>query len=383
MIEQYEYVYYISYGLVCAMTAIMYIKVQSTETLMITTKEFKKFRNTFLTGYITCLFVDLISVASFYHVLTDLNLTLEQITDLYITTIVSTAICGVLSEIIDVGSRKKKCVLTAMLYGVSLVTLFNGKNFELLMLGRVLYGAATVLLHSSFDAYIVHENASIGYPDDWLMQIFSVLAHSMAFVSAASGGVGQFVAGATGSLGCVAVAATASFGIAAYISVAWAADISGSRFMLNGFVQVCGQTMQTVRTNKSMLNLMMMSCCFEACVTVFTFYWAPWMAFSVKEESHNIPYELVFSALATSSMLGNYMYGLLAPQWGHDALFQTVLAVSASGFFLGAVFQTPTFILLISMGIQFCIGFYWPAVGFLRGRYTLPEFRPTVITLTR
>jgi MFS family permease len=383
MIEEYQYIYYISYALVCAVTAVTYIKVQSTESLTITTKEFKKFRDSFLAGYIASLFVELLSVASFYHVLTDLNLNLEQITDLYIATIVSTAIFGVLAEVVDFGSRKKKCVLTAVLFFVSLLTLLNGKNFELLLLGRVLYGAATVLLHSAFDSYIVHENASIGYPDDWLMQIFSLLAHSMAFASAASGGLGQALVGAGGSMACVGVAALISLAVAVYISLSWAADISGSRFMLNGFVQVCAQTVQAARSNSSMTNLMLLSCCYEACITIFTFYWAPWMAFGVKEESHEIPYELVFSVMATSSMLGNYVYGLLAPQWGHDSLFQTVLAVSASGFFLGAVFQTPSFILLISMAIQFCIGFYWPAIGFLRGRHTMPEFRTAVITLTR
>ena len=383
MIDEYQYIYYLCYALVCAATAVTYVKVQSTESIMITTNEFKKFRNTFLTGYIACLFVELLSVASFYHVLSSLNLTLEQITDLYVATIVSTAIFGVLAEVVDVGSRKKKCVITAVLFCISFVTMCNGKNFELLLLGRVLYGAATVLLHSAFDAYIVHENASIGYPDDWLMQVFSVLAHSMAFVSAASGGFGQVVAGSSGAMGCVVCAAIISFAVAVYMSVKWAADISGSRFMLGGFVQVCGKTLQAARSNHSMLNMMLLSCCFESCVTIFTFYWAPWMSFAVKEESHEIPYELVFSALATSSMLGNYVYGLLAPQWGHDSLFQTILAVAVSGFFLGAVFQTPSFILLISMSIQFCIGFYWPAIGFLRGRYTLPEFRSAVITLTR
>jgi hypothetical protein len=132
-----------------------------------------------------------------------------------------------------------------------------------------------------------------------------------------------------------------------------------------------------------MLNLVLLSACYEACITIFTFFWAPWMADAVKGEDHTIPYELVFSALATSSMLGNYIYGLMAPEWGHDALFQMVLAISAGAFFLGSVFQTPSFILLISIAIQCCVGFYWPGVGFLRGKFTMPEFRSSIVIIIR
>jgi hypothetical protein len=82
-------------------------------------------------------------------------------------------------------------------------------------------------------------------------------------------------------------------------------------------------------------------------------------------------------------MLGNYIYGLMAPEWGHEALFQMVLAISAGAFFLGSVFQTPSFILLISIAIQCCVGFYWPGVGFLRGKFTMPEFRSSIVIIIR
>lgn len=383
MIEEYEYLYYLSYAAVCLATVIMYIKVRSTEAILITTKEFKIFRNSFLGGYIAVLFVELLSVASFYHVLTNLKLSLEEITDLYIVTIVSSAAFGAVIEIIDIGSRKSKCIMTALLFAISLFTLYDGSNYELLLLGRVVYGLASVLLHSAFESYLVHENASIGYPEDWLMHSFGVLAHSMAFVSAGTGSVGQALVGMGGPSACITFSLLVCIGVALFISASWATDISGSRFALTGFVQTCGQTIQACRSNQGLLNLVLMSCSFEACITIFTFYWAPWMESAIKEESHTVPFELVFSALATSSMLGNYFYGLLSPQWGHDSLLQIVLSVSASAFFLGAVFNTPAFMMLIALAIQCCVGFYWPGLGVLRGRFTLPEHRTAAVLLCR
>jgi hypothetical protein len=62
---------------------------------------------------------------------------------------------------------------------------------------------------------------------------------------------------------------------------------------------------------------------------IFTFYWAPWITSFVIEESKAIPYEIIFSTYISSSMLGNYLYQLIAPQWGNDALFQAVMVGSS------------------------------------------------------
>ena len=53
---------------------------------------------------------ELIASASFYHSLSSLGLSLLQITKLYIVSMVATTASGVLIEIVDVGSRKDKCV---------------------------------------------------------------------------------------------------------------------------------------------------------------------------------------------------------------------------------------------------------------------------------
>lgn len=189
---------------------------------------------------------ELMTVASFYHTYIYLKLSLEQITRLYVVTIISTTGFGVLTEIIDIGSRKDKCVISATMYAVGMFSMLFGGHFEMLLLGRVVYGAASALHHSSFEGYVIHEHTSLGYPDDWLSHTFSLLTHSMAFVTAVSGGLGQTAVSA-GPLGCVVLCCILFVITALYILASWGRDLNGPRFMLSGFLYNLSQTVQAAR----------------------------------------------------------------------------------------------------------------------------------------
>ena len=137
MIDASAYTYYLTYAMICACLGVTYIKLKSMERLTITTKEFKKFQQTFLIGYSVMILGELIANASFYHSLITLGLTLEQITKLYIVTIISTTMSGILIDIVDIGTRKDKCCASALLFSASMFTFFFGGHYEMLMIGRV------------------------------------------------------------------------------------------------------------------------------------------------------------------------------------------------------------------------------------------------------
>ena len=389
MIDDSQALYYLSYALVCAALLVTYIRVKSSEGITITTKEFKMFQSSFLTGYSIMILCELISTASFYQTFVALNLTLEQITKLYMVTIISTVIFGVLTEIIDVGARKDKCVLSGILYSVAMLTVFFGGHFETVLIGRIIYGAASALHHSSFESYVINEHTSLGFPDDWLTQTFTFLTHSMSLVAALSGSVGQVATSTAGPLGCAGLCC-AMFAITSiYLIIAWGKDMGGPKFMLSGFIFNVTQTIQATKANKQMGMLMAISALCESTITIFTFYWAPWITSMVIEESHSVPYPLVFATYIATSMLGNYLYQMVSAQRqavhgaGADGTFQEILFCSTAAFFLGAVFQTPTMAFGISIIVQLCVGGYWPSVGYLRGRYVVPELRVTFLTISR
>lgn len=361
---------------------IAYLKMQSTESAIITTAEFKVFQTSFLVGYSMMMLGELLTVASFYHTFTFLELTLEQITKLYIVTIVATTGFGVLVEIVDIGTRKSKSVLSALLYFIAMMSCFFGGHFDMLLMGRIVYGAASALHHSALEAYVVHKHATFGFPDEWLNLTFSRLTHCMALIAVLSGALGQ-TSSFSGPLGCVGLSCALFIIAAVYISFAWDRDMNGPRFLLSGFSFGMKQTMSALSSSRQVLLVLIISSLCESAIMIFTFYWAPWLTLMIIEEYHTVPYEIVFATYITASMLGNYIYQMYAGSVGLDQSLQIILFTTGASFFLGAIFQTPLMAFAISTGIQLVIGGYWPSIGMLRGRYVMPELRPTLLTLSR
>ena len=387
MIDQSQSIYYLSYAAICIGLVVTYIRVKSTEGITITTKEFKFFQTSFLTGYSAMILCELISTASFYQTYVALNLSLEQITKLYVVTIVSTTGCGVLAEIVDVGTKKDKCVMSGILYSVAMLTIFLGGHFDTVLIGRIIYGAASALHHSSFESYVITEHTSMGFPDDWLTQTFTFLTHSMSLVAAMSGTIGQIATSSGGALGCAGLCCGMFALTSVYLMLAWSKDLGRRQFMLSGFIFNLKQTIQATKINKQMTLLMGISALCESSITIFTFYWAPWITSMVAEEAHTVPYPIVFATYIAASMSGNYLYQMYTTGGAAGAhvnsIFQAILFASSTAFFLGAIFQTPTMAFGISIVVQMCVGGYWPSVGYLRGRYVLPELRATFLTISR
>lgn len=384
MIEQSQSIYYISFAVIVAALVITYLKLKTSEGTIITTKEFQVFQSGFLSGYSMVILCELIAAASFYHTFISLHLTLEKITMLYITTITASTLAGVATEIVDVGTRKDKCVISAMLYSISMFSILFGGHYEMILLGRIVYGVASSLHHTSFESYAVHEHSSLGFPEDWLGHTFSLLTHCMALMAALSGILGQ-IAASTGQLGCPALCCALFAVSAAYMVITWEKDLNSPRFMLSSFIYNMNSTISAVRSNKQILLLLTISSLCEASMLVFTFYWAPWMSALASEEDERISYEVLFSCLIMSSMLGNYFFQLFSSSalGGYGGTFQAVLLCSSVSYFLGAVFQTPMLAFLISLAVHGCMGGYYPAVGFFRGKLMVPELRSTAMIILR
>jgi len=382
MIDQNHATFYISYTLICISLIVIYIKIKSSEGVVITTKEFRIFQSGFLTGYSSMILCELMATASFYSTLYGLSFSIEKITKLYIVTIVSTTIFGLLAEIVDIGSRKDKCVLSAILYSISMLSLFFGGHYEMLLMGRVTYGAAAAFHHSSFEAYIIHEHTTLGFPDDWLTQTFGLLTHSMTLVAGLAGVIGQ-TAATSGTMGPPGLSCALFLVTGIYILIGWSKDSSGPRFMLSNFLFNVNHTLNAAKSNKQMLYLLIISALCESSITIFTFYWAPWISSMVVEEDQTVPFEIVFSTYILASMLGNYLHQMYSTSVGSEFYFQAILFGSSFAFLFGAMLQTPIMAFATSTAIYVCIGGYWPSVGYLRGKIVQPEMRSTSLTLTR
>eukprot|EP01039_Chlorochromonas_danica_P016369 gene16369-19346_t len=184
---------------------------------------------------------------------------------------------------------------------------FSGGHYEMLLIGRIVYGTATALQQAAFESYAVHQHSSHGFPEDWLSHTFSLLTHILAFMAALSGVVGQMAAG-FGHNGCIAVCSGLFAFTALYLTVMWEKDVNTPRFMLSGFMFNLNQASSALKTNKHLSLLLVLASLCEASITIFTFYWAPWLSGIVAEEDTTLPYEIVFSSFIGCSMLGNYFF---------------------------------------------------------------------------
>ena len=79
-----------------------------------------------------------------------------------------------IGSVADAWGRKSCAILYCILYALACVT----KHFNLywiLMLGRLLGGAATSLLFSTFECWMVGEHKRCGFPDELLRYMFGLM----------------------------------------------------------------------------------------------------------------------------------------------------------------------------------------------------------------
>jgi hypothetical protein len=370
--------------LVGAVVGVTFLKVKSTEPIVITTKDFKIFQSTFLTGYSISILSEFIAVACFFHVFLHMGLNLSLITKLYVVTLVSTAGFGLFFEIIDIGAKIDKCIFSVMLFLISMLTIIFGNkhHYHLLLLGRVCYGAASALHHNSFESYIVQEHASSGYPSDWLEQTFNMLTHSMTLTASLSGMLARSAAYKSPK-GCISLVVGSLLVAIIYIILAWNKDMSGPKFLLSNFSYNVSQTFATAKSNRQMIFILLVSAFSEASIAIFTFYWAPWLTSLTPESDSKPPYEIIHSVYLTIAMLGNYIYKLIYGNNTADRAMIWILMISAVLYLLGTLCHTSHLAFTASIFIQFAVGGYLPAIGAARNKYILSEMRPTAVTFSR
>ena len=327
-------------------------------------------------------FNELLLIGSFYPIYVSLNVPFEKITKLYIVTYMATVIGSVAIEVVDIGSKKMKCLISIGGYGISLITIFLGAHYEMLLIGRIIYGLAAALLHSSFESYCTHEHTTRGFPDDWLTQTFALLAHCVAGAAVIAGFVGQ-TAASIGPTGPASLAIVIFISAGAYIATSWSKDASNQNCVMSSLFFNMNNTVSALKNNKPLFLLLAISSLFESSIVIFIYYWAPMLSNLVSVTSGTIPYELIYSSYVMMQMLGNYMYQLYSSSLGEEVSLCYTLIATTVGFTMGGMLQTYTMAFFIGLLINFSIGVYWPAIGFLRGKIIVQEYRTTFLILIK
>jgi hypothetical protein len=356
--------------------------------VIITTKEFKQFQASYLTAVSAVILCDMLASACFYHSLLFLGLNLNQIATLYVVSVFANAVFSIIFDIIDIiPSKRDKCALSAILFAMSMFSLFIGPHYEMLLFGRVIYGIAMALKDSGFENYGSQEHSNRGFPEDWQVQTAGMISHCMTLMAAVAGILGQ-TSSSSSPLGVVGLACTLFILLAFYIVSTWTKDVGTPRFALSSYVANVNRVLSTLKSQKSYMYYMIITCCFESTILLFTFYWAPWMMSLEPDAEHHVPFEIVFSCMILASMLGSYLFQVLAgaqnSKFQYGSVLQGVFMASSCLYFVGgSIVSSPVFAFFMALMIQVAIGFYWSSLGFLRAEIVLPELRTHTLSLNK
>lgn len=349
--------------------------------------------------------------------------------------------CGSLAD--SVG-RKKSVLLYVVLYSLSCVTKHN-RSFGWLASGRLFGGAATSLLMSVFESWVVCEyhkldakqlkqvgSSEVGAPsDDGRYSLSNTFSYStlLNFVVAIVAGIVAesavdrfpfspdprtsesstvwFVGGFTAPFD-VAVGMLLIGGFLCYTLWSENYGTKGSQegkaakeTMTEGSLNTLMAASRLILGNFLILCVGLSQAFFEGSMYSFVFMWTPALkAFEESIAAHSgqpvmaIPYGSVFSTFMLCSMLGSQVFSLLLNNKLMDVhhILQVTFLLAFVALSFGPLTELlEMFNIRFSVNLQYvgfllfevCVGMYFPSMGSLKSKIVPEENRTTIYNLFR
>ena len=240
-------------------------------------------------------------------------------------------------------------------------------DYQTLLVGRILYGTATALLHTAFDAWMSAQHAEHAFPRDWQMQTYQEVSRWTAVVSIGAGVLAEAAAAVAGLAAPFVASFLLAIGGVALIHATWdKQQVGGSALggmggmgggggsvsCIDGSAigAIAGGVSDSIRTTAQLvssvssssssssadaallpqssssspspaaagrgaLHLVVVQACFETAMYIALFMWTPVLNASAAEHfgiGIPPPYGIIFSLLMTSVMLGSHAFQIAA-----------------------------------------------------------------------
>eukprot|EP00736_Rhodelphis_marinus_P010510 Rmarinus@m.12963 len=124
---------------------------------------------------------------------------------------------------------------------------------------------------------------------------------------------------------------------------------------------------------------------FEGAMYTFVLLWTP--ALESRAPAEDVPLGVIFACFMLSMMTGSLFFLTII---GDNAFHPRTCAMCARVFicgafiFIGLGFSSDYHVsLLLLVAFEFCVGFYWPTMSSLRGRFVPERVRATIMNLCR
>lgn len=365
-------------------------------------KSFAKFQAVFLAVWCCCVAADWLQGPYVYALYSAYGFSKSNIAQLFVAGFGSSLVFScIVGSLADRFGRKRSCLAYCVLYILSCMTKhFN--DYWILMLGRITGGAATSLLFSVFECWMVSEHTTRHrFSGGLLSYLFGNMFMSMYLVAILSGLVAQFAVDSTKlapvrqggifhvggtvvpfdlSIGCLIV----GMGL---ITALWDENYgsvedskTAAQQGMTGLWEHVKLATSSLSSNMNLMMLALVVSCFEGSMYAFVFNWTP----ALEDKANPPPLGIIFALFMMACMCGSSAATLVAKQTRSITRLVVLTFLFATAFGIASMslgFSKLCF--LTFLAIEFCVGAYFPAVGVLKSEIVPEEIRGTLYNLYR
>lgn len=355
----------------------------------------KAFRKQYLTVWCFAIISDWLQGPYVYALYEAYGFTNQENAVLFICGFGASGLAGAfIGQFADKSGRKQAALLYCTLVISSCVTKhFN--NYYVLMLGRFLGGAATSLVFSVFDSWMVSEhNCRHKFSEQALGATFghqqflsSCMAITAGLVAQGAASVmpltpiaGPFTIG--GYCGPFDAAIATALCGSVLIGSSWTENYGEGRN--DGRSMIEGITHAAQYLQEPQIWMVGLACAlFEASMFLWVFIWTPVITVPGVADP---PYGLIFTCFMFACMFGSKLYEILSPYAEVSSLLLTATVSAAVAHFMmlqGLPEKRTSFLLTQFILFEICVGLYFPAAGTLKGRVVPETCRATLYNIFR
>ncbi|KAL8917471.1 MAG: hypothetical protein Q9172_005838 [Xanthocarpia lactea] len=384
----------------------------------------KHFTNIFFPVYVLVWGADWLQGPFIYTLYKDeKKLSEESVARLFTTGFLAGAVSALfVGSLADKFGRKNACLAFCAITTLSCLSVLSN-NISVLFAGRALGGLGTTLMYTVFEAWMVTEYNQRGLERTSLKlsTIFGRMITLSSVVAVLAGLVGQVLVSWTGTKCAPFVASICCLAPASLIiSRKWVSpdqpskqlhlmlDLQSENFgdsgapkekkdslklLLGGrstpsFLKQESITLTSKPVDKQILTLGLTSCCFEGSMYLFIFFWSPALKSSHILAHHHsaLPFGIIFASFMGAMMLGSMLFTkiLTDKKWMTcRELLQAVVTLASGSLLFTIFFRSEYVTFWLFCLFEACVGMYFPAMGYQKGKVVADGERAHIYGLLR
>eukprot|EP01103_Thecamoeba_quadrilineata_P014877 TRINITY_DN4537_c0_g1_i3.p1 TRINITY_DN4537_c0_g1~~TRINITY_DN4537_c0_g1_i3.p1 ORF type:complete len:384 (-),score=26.85 TRINITY_DN4537_c0_g1_i3:309-1460(-) len=336
-------------------------------------------RKKFLIAYFLAAGADWLQGPYIYALYETYGLPKSDIALLFISSYMSSIIFGTfIASLADKYGRKRLCVLYGLLYACAcLATLIN--SFDALLLGRVLTGISTSILHTTFEAWMVHEHLKQPNHYESVGQTISLAVFGNAIVAILAGSLSSYAAQSYGFTAPFITSFLALLCCVYFVTVSFNENYGDSEVKVqNIFINALSE----IKKDQRLPLIGLPQSLFEAAMYTFVFMWTPLLQENAGE-GQDVPFTLIFMCFMFCQVIGSFLYLHLVRRTTAENIARWVYIISSFSLFIPFFFQNTPLLLLSFFTFEICCGVYFPCIATIKSKYIPEHTRVAVMSFLR